>query len=300
MLKLADKDIKILHIEPTDACNAACPQCFREVDPSFNKTNLHHLSIEQIKDLLDTDTIRGLSKIYMCGNYGDPAAGKHTLEIYKYFKQINPTITLGMNTNGGLRNKEWWQELAKIMYTSSPYPQEYVVFSIDGLEDTNHIYRVNVNWDKLIENVKAFISAGGQAHWDMLVFKHNEHQVEDAKKMAKNLGFKWFRAKISKRFDSIPVDFLQPPSRWENPNISSGSITCHALTEQSIYISAQGLVYPCCWLGTTNSQHTIDKFINIQKTWDTDPHIVCKNTCMRNDKGSSFTNQWQEEIEFNV
>ena len=35
-----------------------------------------------------------------------------------------------------------------------------------------------------MENVNAFISAGGTAYWKFLIFKHNEHQVEEAKKLS--------------------------------------------------------------------------------------------------------------------
>ena len=108
MLKLADQNVRTLHIEPTDACNAACPQCLRETDTAFDKNDLHHLTIEQIKTIISDDDIRQLDKMFMCGNYGDPAAGKHTLEIYRYFRSVNHTITLGMNTNGGSRNIVCW------------------------------------------------------------------------------------------------------------------------------------------------------------------------------------------------
>jgi hypothetical protein len=67
-----------------------------------------------------------------------------------------------------------------------------VTFSIDGLEDTNHLYRRNVNWNLLIENVKSFIDAGGTAVWDYLIFKHNEHQIDQAKQYSIDLGFKEF------------------------------------------------------------------------------------------------------------
>jgi MoaA/NifB/PqqE/SkfB family radical SAM enzyme len=298
MLKLANQNVRTLHIEPTDACNAACPQCLRETDTSFDKTDLHHLTVDQIKNLVDEDTIRSLDKIYMCGNYGDPAAGKHTLEIYRYFRSVNPTITLGMNTNGGLRNTDWWRELAEIMYQPGDYPQEYVVFSIDGLGDTNHIYRVNVNWDKLMANATAFISAGGRAHWEMLVFDHNKHQVEQAESLAKKIGFKWFRAKVSKRFNSHPVDFLNPPIGWRDPIVTKGEIDCQALKDSSVYISAKGIVYPCCWLGYTQTE-TLDRFSFIQDSWTTDqPYKICKDTCTKNLSGTSFTNQWQRTIEF--
>jgi len=292
------KSVKVLHIEPTDSCNAACPQCGREVDPLFDKNNLHHLTVDQIKEIISEDTIRGLDKMFMCGNYGDPAAGKHTLEIYRYFRSVNPTITLGMNTNGGLRNTAWWTELAKIMYQPNEHPQEYVVFSIDGLADTNHIYRINVDYKKVINNARAFINAGGRAHWEMLVFEHNQHQVDVAQQIAKDMGFKWFRAKISKRFKTNPISFLHPPKGWKDPNVTKGSIVCQALAESSLYISASGIVYPCCWVGH-NFNNRLDLFDSIQRSWSTDsPNKICAETCTKNIFGSSFTNQWQREVEF--
>ena len=297
MLKLADQDIKILHLEPTDACNAACPQCARETDTTFDKTDLHHLTLEKIKELVDVATIKNLDKLYMCGDYGDPAAGKHTLEIYRYFRKINPTITLGMNTNGGLRSVNWWRELAEIMYRDVPYPQEYVIFSIDGLADTNHIYRVNVDWEKVMANAQAFVAAGGRAHWEMLVFEHNQHQVDQAEQTAKDMGFKWFRAKVSKRFKTHPVEFLKPPTAWKDPNVNKGKIDCQAIKESSLYISAKGIIYPCCWLGI--SENSIDKFDSVQKSWSgSAPNNICALTCTKNILGTSFTNQWQREVEF--
>jgi len=284
---------KTLHLEPTTACNAACPQCAREVDTSFDKENTQHLTLEKLKTLVSDNDIKNLDKMFMCGNYGDPAAGTHTLDIYRYFRTTNPSISLGMNSNGGLRSTDWWIELGKILNR----PKDYVVFSIDGLEDTNHIYRVNVNWNNVIKNASAYIEAGGLAHWDMLVFEHNEHQVDQAQELAKNLGFKWFRAKVSKRFDLYPVTFLQPPKKWKNPIVSKGAIECQALKDSSFYISADAKIYPCCYLGGTS--YTIDTFDYISSSWNTNtPISVCLHTCNKNTQGTSFSNQWQREVEF--
>lgn len=286
-------NIKILHIEPTDACNAACPQCARETDISFNKNELHHLTVAQLANLLDESTIKNLNKVFMCGDYGDPAAGRYTIELYNYFRSINPNIILGMNTNGGLRDAKWWTNLAALINKE----KDYVVFSIDGLEDTNHIYRVNTDWNKIIKNATAFIQAGGLAHWEMLVFKHNEHQVEQVRELAKDLGFKWFRAKVSRRFESTPVSFLQTPAGWTSPIVTKGAIECSAFKDQSLYISAKGVLHPCCWLGSTS--YTINDFTNIQQSWKTSaPNKTCTSTCTKNINGTSFTNQWQQEIEF--
>lgn len=285
---------KILHLEPTDACQAACPQCAREFDTSFDKTNLHHLTLDQIKETVSDQQITQLDKMFMCGDYGDPAAAKNTLDIYRYFRHVNPNITLGMNTNGGLRATSWWRELGSILSRD----KDYVVFSIDGTETTNHIYRVNVMWKKVMENAQEFIEAGGNAQWDMLVFEHNQHQVEECESLAKSMGFKWFRAKVSRRNQAHPVSFLTAPKGWKDPEVKQGSIKCQALSESSLYVSAQGKIFPCCYLG--DSDYTLDRFDEVKQSWSTDrPLKACEAACLTQDQlTNTFSSQWQREIEF--
>jgi hypothetical protein len=282
------RDVSVLHLEPTDVCQLACPLCSRETDASFNKNLHHHLTVQQLVALFDTEFIANLDKMFMCGNYGDPAAGKHTLDLYQYCRSINPTITLGMNTNGALQNVSWWKQLAGIFSQS----RDYVVFSIDGLEDTNHLYRRNCNWSKLIENAQAFISAGGSAHWDMLVYQHNQHQVDLAQALARDMGFTWFRAKLSKR---PLVNGLAQPDQWQPVELSHGKIRCHALAERSIYVDARGVVNPCCWLGNTKL-HTELNFTEIQQSWESTPHPVCRSTCSSKNNSTNFASQWQREV----
>lgn len=282
------RNIKVLHLEPTDVCQAACALCARETDASFRKDQQHHLDMHKILQVFDTEQIAALDKMFMCGNYGDPAAGKHTFEIYQEFRTRNSDIVLGMNTNGGLQSTLWWHELGKIFNQ----PQDYVVFSIDGLEDTNSVYRKNVSWSKLIANTEAYIAAGGSAHWDMLVYRHNQHQVDECKQLARDMGFAWFRAKVSKRGFT---DRLQQPTDWQLPTVKSNTINCHALNEQSAFIDAQGRMSPCCWLGS-RQQNFITDFEMVQKSWTSlQPVITCIDTCGTVDGFSSFTNQWQQE-----
>jgi len=192
-----------------------------------------------------------------------------------------------------LRTESWWRELASIFRRD----EDYVVFSIDGLEDTNDTYRVNVKWDKVIENAQAFIEAGGSAHWDMLVFEHNQHQVDACERLAHDLGFKWFRAKVSRRNNIVPIEFLHPPKGWKDRVVSDGSIRCQALQENSVYISAKGKLFPCCYLGMTKS--TLDQFDDIKSSWNTDsPNRVCMDTCLSSDgQHTSYLNQWQREVQ---
>ena len=280
------RKLKVLHLESTDVCQLACPLCARETNAEFNKRIQNHLTFFQIQQHFDNKQIANLEKMYMCGVYGDPAAGKNTLDIYRQFRSINPTITLGMNTNGALQSTFYWHELGRLFNQ----PQDYVVFSIDGLEDTNSVYRVNSNWSKLMANVEAYISAGGSAHWDMLVYKHNQHQVDACQQLAQDMGFTWFRAKVSKRSLTSKLEF---PIGWQIPNVGQGDIKCMAEKEKSAYIDAHGRLYPCCWMPSEESQ-----FKEIKLTWKSNkPNSICLNTCASNNAGSSFTNQWQRVVE---
>lgn len=292
------REIKVLHLEPTDVCQAKCPLCLRELDPGFRKDLKHHLRLEQIQAHISDQVIAGLDKMFMCGVYGDPAAGYYTQDIYRYFRKINPGITLGMNTNGGLQSTFWWRSLGKIINCH----KDYCVFSIDGLEDTNHIYRKNVNWNTIMNNARAFIEAGGNAHWDMLVYEHNQHQVDACEQLARDMGFRWFRAKISKRGFT---DQLKAPIGWHLPPAKNEKIICHALKEESMYINAQGQLFACCWLSGRQpwltDQHpnlVNDDIKTVSLTWNTDnPHPTCKNICSSNQVMTNFTDQWQRNIE---
>jgi hypothetical protein len=226
----------------------------------------------------------------MCGNYGDPAAGKYTLDLYRYFRTLSPNVVLGMNTNGGIQTTFWWHGLAQIMNQS----QDYCVFSIDGLEDTNSVYRKNVNWAKLMANAESFIAAGGHAHWDMLVYKHNQHQVDECEQLARNMGFKWFRAKVSKR---PIIGGLESPINWQQPVGTPGTIRCHVVGEKSEYVDARGRKIPCCWLGNSVVDPITD-IDTVKSTWRTDnPNPICSANCSVNKNKTVFENQWQKEIQ---
>jgi MoaA/NifB/PqqE/SkfB family radical SAM enzyme len=283
------RKIKVLHLEPTDVCQLACPLCSRETDKEFKKSVKHHLTIPQIQQHFTEQDIKDLDKMFMCGNYGDPAAGTYTLDIYQWINKLNPSITLGMNTNAALQTTFWWHELGQILSK----PKDYCVFSIDGLQDTNPVYRVNSNWDKLMANIKAYISAGGSAHWDMLVYKHNQHQVDACEQLAKDMGFRWFRAKVSKRPFTEKLEF---PIGWQPAQITVDTINCHALNDQSAYIDAQGRIHPCCWLGNRQSNF-VDDFESIQNSWATNsPNTTCLKICGSNKESTNFSNQWQREV----
>lgn len=200
-------ELRQMHIELTNACNAACPMCVRFYNNSpLTRPDLEigQITLDQFKTWFPPEIIKKCNLILFCGVHGDPCVARDMLEICEYIDSVSKNTAVRVNTNGGMRRSQWWTQLGKVF---SKHPIETdnhwsVTFSIDGLEDTNHIYRRNVDWDILIENVKSFIDAGGSAVWDYLIFKHNEHQILDAKAFSEKIGFKEFVPKKSLGVDN--------------------------------------------------------------------------------------------------
>lgn len=209
-------NITQIHWEPTDKCNSACPMCPRYDTNGFEITTLENAewTLEGFKKAWPVEFIKGLWKILACGNYGDPCACREFVDIYEYCREIHPSIGLACNTNGSLRTPEWWARLGAVM-RQEQNGGNYCTFSLDGLEDTNHLYRRNTNWKKIMENAQAFIDAGGIAHWDYIVFEHNEHQVEEARALAKKMGFKNFNVKRTTRWKKYDDGVGKYPVMWK-------------------------------------------------------------------------------------
>jgi len=273
------EDIDEYQIEITTHCNASCPQCPRninggEVNPYMP---LCHLDRDIINKTFSRSHCENLRQIFFCGSYGDPIVHPQFLDILRDFRRKNPTLWLYLHTNGGKHRADWWEELAHIL---GGYGQ--VDFGIDGLQDTNHLYRSNVDFDKAINNAHTFIKAGGRANWLFIVFKHNEHQVDQAKTLSSILGFNEIKFRSTGRF--LKHDTLEELSTWpvklkngkeyeleittredyqnaslsnldnlkaKYPNIkdyfNTTKIQCDALKNDvsKVVITAEGLVLPC-------------------------------------------------------
>ena len=87
-------EIKTIHLEITDKCNAACPMCARNINGGEDNPQLPgtELSLDDVKKIFPPQFIAQLDRMYMCGNYGDPVVARDTLEVFKYFRSNNPRI----------------------------------------------------------------------------------------------------------------------------------------------------------------------------------------------------------------
>lgn len=310
--------LKSLHLEISSVCQASCPMCIRNVNGGLTNDRYVPVSwtIENYKKIITEDLIKQLELITLCGNLGDPITNDNIVDMIKYTCSINPEINFSIHTNGSIRSTSWWKSFAKIL------PNKHnVVFALDGLEDTLSLYRIGTYFNKIIENAKAFIEAGGNAEWAFIVFKHNQHQIEEARNLSKELGFKTFQVKTSTRFVGEPrlkvldknglhLYDIEPADdtdlKYIDYNVisnykdivSRANIDCIVKKEKSIYIDHRGDVYPCCWVGavpytwqnTSDGAHLVRQEMNKE-------HLELINSLGGKDSINALTNKLKDIIE---
>lgn len=293
--------VRIIEFEATTTCNSFCPVCarFKENDHGVYLNPLvdfnQHLSIENITKILTDSCVDDNVLIEFIGTAGDPLAHPNFLEILETAITLKPNARFNIHTNGGLRNPDYYEKIAKLLKSTRHY---YFQFSIDGLEDTNHIYRIGVQWHRVIDNLKAFIKAGGIPSWQMVLFPWNKHQVNEARNFAKELGCKSFdtrnnvysadldllMSKAKTKFyktETMANEDLQKLTQFENfkeeieymvNNYKYIEDSC--VSKEGIFVRPEGYIYPCCMFSAAaydlNQQKILEEayFTPYEKNWN--------------------------------
>lgn len=263
------EQIDYIQVDHTSRCNLLCSQCSRVHNGAVNPIlPQQELEVEDYKRIFVE--LPKVQEVFFCGNYGDASVSTTFLPSLEYLRSINIPC-LKLSTNGSARDISWWKSLAQVLHK----PKDLVAFSIDGLESTNSIYRVNSSWKKIMENAAAFIEAGGRARWDFIVFSHNEHQVEEARGLALKMGFSAFSVKKTNRilkFADSPVavpkeakyigDAVQKISEvslehgsWEK-YLETTEVNCRYRRERiGVFLDFQARLWPCCWMAAPLFQY---------------------------------------------
>lgn len=298
--------ISYLELELSNHCNSFCPQCPRySLDGKVKNFPLNHLDFDLIVRN-EINTMPNLTDVYFCGGYGDPLMHPKIDDFIEYFGTKVRFIT-----NGSLRPIQWWEKQGSKKIS--------ITFCIDGLEDTHSLYRINTSFEKIIANAKAFIESGGTANCQTLVFKHNEHQIEQIKELINNLGFNKHKIIKSDRFydsspqpvfvkgnishyleesniyfDEIKRNTFESKKNLINDYKSNPSqLICPWYSKSKLYIDSGGLVFPCCFLGTTD----VDSFEDVlfESLISNRKNISLKQKSLKEILASNVFNNYIEE-----
>lgn len=302
--------IKSLHLEITDRCQAACPQC-----PRTNLTNGKQyewiknidLTLDDVKTIFPDLVIKDIKKIVVGGNFGDPVISKHFIPIIEYFFSCNSNLMIRVSTNGSFYNEEWWKKLAE-KFSKFNFK---VVFAIEGIDQITHsFYRRGTDYEKVFNNARSFINAGGNAKAFCLVYEHNENTIDEIKEKNESINLETSFLSTERFWKENYLNFnyknksyvlkktnldLKNNDEIEGALNYNASISCFSKNDNHIYVDCNGFVSPCCFLGAylyiTNSKkfhisnsnfgiykEDVEEMIQIYKNYDLEMFNAKKHT----------------------
>ena len=256
-----------LQLEISSMCNALCYGCARTDKANFNGK----LPLIPNKKILELSTLKkaftefeSVTGLDFCGTVDDPFMHPQFNDILQL--ALDSGIkNIFIHTNGSIRETDYWRESARIL---KQFDMHNLKFSVDGLRDTNHLYRQRTNFDKIMENAQAFIDEGGTAGWQYLVFPWNKHQVEEASELSKQMGFKTFIHRIDRsivREKDWGIDDIMQIKKENRPaklneqfdmqglfdrfqQFENNEIDCYFQNEQMYFIDFNARLWPCCFI----------------------------------------------------
>lgn len=221
----------IVGLDITSMCNLRCKHCFigeRYMD--------NELSTEEIKNLLTQVKNMGTYQIYIMG--GEPFCRRDLLEIVRYIKYLNMTISI--NTNALMISKEDCDELASLLDPDTDWLQ----ISLDGAcAETNDYIRNSRVFHKVIEKIKMMTTSGITTRVNTVVTRSNIGELHEIYRLCYELGVK--RINFNPLYPYKGDNYkLQVPSNDEYIEAFEKVLEVHEALEQPLYIQQDPICIP--------------------------------------------------------
>jgi len=240
-----------ISLEPTTSCNLRCPECpsglrsFTRPTGMLNETLYRHI-IDQLHSKL----------LYLIFYFqGEPYLHKQFLEMVSYASKKG--IYTATSTNAHYLDDDTARKTVESGL-------DRLIVSIDGTtQETYSAYRIGGKLDKVLEGTRNVVkwkkelkSKTPHIMFQFLVVRPNEHQLEDVKALAKDLGVDEVVFKTAQIYDyehgSPLIPTINYYSRYKNNGNGNYSIKNKLLNHcwkmwHSCVITWDGLVVPCCF-----------------------------------------------------
>lgn len=240
-----------ISFEPTTACNLRCPECPSGLR-SFTrqtgnlKSDFFRKTIDQISEKLISLTFYFQGEPYINPAFLDMVRYAHDQRIY--------TVT---STNGHFLDDE---NCKKTIESGL----DRIIISIDGTtQEVYQQYRKEGNLEQVIQGTKNLIRWKKQlkSHAPYIIFQFlvvgpNEHQIEEVKVLAKDLGVDEVKLKTAQLYDFQNGNPLMPKNEKyaRYKKLPNGTFALkNKITDEcwkmwhSCVITWDGQVVPCCF-----------------------------------------------------
>jgi radical SAM protein with 4Fe4S-binding SPASM domain len=275
----------VLMVEPTNICNLKCPLC-----PSGNggltrpRGTMEFEAFQTAFEALADDLL-----LLLLWNQGEPFINKRLTDMVRLAAARNvPTIT---STNVHyIRTREEAEDIVDSGL-------DEIILSLDGVTPESYVkYRVGGNFDRVLRGIRLLVQAKRDLgadhpviHLQFIIMKHNESEIDEARRLAEDLGVERLSLKTAQVYTRDEADVYLPSDRRFSRYRSgaetltmNGKITnsCRHLWYSTV-INWDGVVSPCCFdkdvhygLGNVLNGQTFDQVWTGKAYTDFRNHIL--------------------------
>ena len=204
-LKNVEQVSKRIRLEACNDCQLNCYECWmRKIDPEkINKVGgFGYLKFKDFKDFIDKNSF--VNEIELSNN-GEIFLNPELNDIIKYAYEKGIKLTAHNGVNLNTVSDETLENLVK-------YNFEVITVSMDAATPEVYLkYRRGGDFNTVIDNIKKINKFKAQYNKDhpylnyqFIVFGHNEHEIDAAKKLAKELDMEiYFVKNLAEGFSPI-------------------------------------------------------------------------------------------------
>ena len=237
-LRLRSRPYTML-VDATNACNRRCPTCL--TGQGLRGRPEGQLSLESFKRLLEP-VARSLLLLEF-NHWGEPLLNPQLHAMVRHAEQRG--VTTSISTNGSLLT----DEAVDALLDCGP---SVISVAIDGLTDEVHrrhrggerLQRTLGRVERLVQQRRLRGLARPLVEWQFIVFSHNEHQLDQARGLARSLGVDHI-AFIGGYCDDPSWQPSDP--RYRQPLSSYSSIANCSWPWTTLVVNWDGGVSPCCF-----------------------------------------------------
>src|SRR3972149_2722242 len=214
-------------IESGNICNLSCPLCpTGQKDNSARKGLLSFSDFKRIIDEIGENLL--LIRLY---NWGEPLLNKELIKMVEYADENKIAVKISTNLSFPIEDAQ-----AEALINTN---LQKIYISCDGASNSTYPkYHIGGNFNRVISNMKILLKKKRQLGnnyteliWLFHVFSHNEHEIDTAKAMAKEIGIKLtinkIRTDMGKEIFETAEESLERDSKWlpENPEYNAFNMT---------------------------------------------------------------------------
>ena len=244
-----------LTVDIGNICNLRCPLC--PTGRGDKGASKGFMKFQEFKHIIDE---LGMFLTHLeLHNWGEPLLNGELVDMVRYSKDMHiPTV---ISTNLNILDKKTAEALISTRI-------DKILISCDGTsQEVYGRYRVGGDFNKVMSNIHLLLDAKKKLKNDYTslrllfhVFKHNEHEIENIKELAKNLNvdllIDTMRTDMGKEIFEKVEDAIERDKAWipENPKYSNYNlnekdkkryVACSQLWKMAM-INWDGSVLPCC------------------------------------------------------